>query len=216
MTEAAFTAPRRRVRDPESTHREVARLRRRSLVVAFWRGALPVAIGVVGVGLLGWAGVKTFADMQPNRQAIGDIRMTSPEFHGRDKDGLPYVVTATTAVRDPVHTERINLTNPHLVKQTKDRGETHATAQGGLMNETSHMLDLWGGVVMDDAQGNHFVSPTARVDTVNSTMEGHDGVQSSGPTGAASGQSYAIDNKTGHVVLNGGVHTRLTPHAAPK
>lgn len=204
----------RQVRDPESTRRMVAQLRRRTLVVLFWRGALPAVLGVGMVGVLGWAGYRTFSDNAPVAQSAGDIRMLGPEFRGRDKKGLPYVVTADSAVRDPLHINRSNLTEPRLVMDSAAHGKIHVKAHNGVYDETSKLLDLWGDVTADTETNEHFQSPTAHVDTNNNIVVGDSQVQASNISGATQASSYRIDEKSGHVVLTGGVHTHLIPHAA--
>ena len=206
--------PRRPARNPESTRRLLAKLRRRSLVIHFWRGALPALIIAGLIALLGWAGYRTFAELSVSGRQGGAIRMVNPEFHGRNKTGQPYVVTAEAAVRDSAHPERLALTEPRLVMQTLTRGEVHGAAHTGLYDESAHILTLWNGVTMVDGLGYHFKSPTARVDTLTDKAEGHDGSETTGPLGRAVGDSYFIDDKTGHTVLTGHVLTHLIPHSA--
>lgn len=170
-------------------------------------------IGVGLVGVLGWAGYRTFSELNVAGRQGGAIRMVNPEFHGRSKTEQPYVVTAQSAVRDTRHPEQMLLDEPRLVMQTLTRGEVHGAARSGLYDENTHYLNLWGGVTMADALGYHFASPTARVDTLKSTAEGHDGTHDDGPLGRASGDSYFIDDKSGHTVLTGHVLTHLVPHA---
>jgi len=207
----AFAAS-RTSRDPESTRRLLASLRRRSLVIHFWRGALPAVIAIGLIGLLAWAGYKTFSELNVSGRQGGAIRMVNPEFHGRNKTGQPYVVTAQSAVRNADHPERLMLTEPRLVMETLTRGEVHGAGQSGLYDENTYILNLWGGVTMTDSLGYHFASPTARVDTKKSTAEGHDGTQDYGPLGRAVGDSYFIDDRTGHTVLTGHVLTHLVEH----
>lgn len=206
----------RQRRDPAATQLAVSRLRRRSLVIHFLRGALPALIVLALVGLLGWAGYRTLAELSPAEKPGGDIRMLDPEFHGRDKAGRPYVVTAQSAVRDPQHIERSTLVEPRIVMQTAERGDVKVSAQHGLYDQQTRILNLWGAVTVDDAQGNHMTSPTARVDTDNHTATGRDGVAASGPLGAVTASSYAIDDKAGHVLLTGNVHTHLITHGSKK
>lgn len=203
-------------RDPEVTRRMIAGLRRRSLVVHFWRGALPAVIAVAVVGLGAWAGIRTFAEMQPSQQSAGDIRMIGPEFHGRDKNGRAYTVTAQSAVRDPAHPERAALVEPHLVMDTLAHGQVVVAAHNGLYNETTKILNLSGAVTADTEKGEHFASATAKVDTVASHVEGHDGMQASSALGQTMASAYTIDDKDGRVLLTGNVHTHLVPHAGAK
>ena len=201
-------------RDPEQTHRLVSRLRRRSLLIGFWRGALPAVMGLSVLGLGVWAGIKTFGDLQPTTRSAGEIRMVSPQFHGHDKNGRPYVVTADSAVRDPVHQTRSILTQPKLVMQTEKRGEVTVMAPAGVYDEAAKLMDLSGGVVASDALGYRFTSPTAHVNNEAHTVTGNQGVVATGPLGQTTGSAYAIDDKAGHALLTGGVKTHLVPHAA--
>lgn len=209
-------APPRLVRDPESTRRLLAQLRRRSLAIHFWRGALPTLIAVGFVAVMGWAGYRTFTELSLTGRQGGAIRMVDPEFHGRNSTGQPYVVTASSAVRDTDHPERMALTEPRLTEQTLTRGEVHGASPSGLYDENTHVLNLWGGVVMTDGIGYRFESPTARVDTLNSRAEGHDGSHTEGPAGRALGDSYFIDDKTSHTILTGHVLTHLVPHTVAR
>jgi lipopolysaccharide export system protein LptC len=206
----------RYIRSPERTQRMLAGLRRRSLVVHFWRGALPMIITVALLGLGIWTGIRTVANMLPAQTSPTDIRMVGPEFHGRSKDGRPYTVTAESAVRDPLHAERSTLTQPRLVMDTLAHGIVHVSAIHGLYDEQSKILNLSGNVLADTQKNEHFASPTARVDTAASTVEGHSNVNASSDLGQTSGEAYAIDDKRGHVVLTGGVHTHLPPHSVHK
>ncbi len=196
-------------RDPDATRLRVEQLRRRSLFISFCRGALPAVMAIVVLGLAIAAGVKTFADLQPANRSAGEIRMIGPEFHGHDKAGRPYLVTAESAVRDPAHPEISVMTRPKLVMQTENRGEVTVIAPHGVYDETRKITDLSGGVIATDGLGNRFTSPNAHVVSDAHTVSGRDGVTASGPLGRTSGSSYAIDDKAGHAVLNGNVHTHL-------
>lgn len=192
----------------------VSRFRRHSLLVSFWRGALPTIMGVSIVGMAVWAGVKTFGDLQPANRQAGEIRMIGPEFHGHDKKGRPYVVTAESAVRDPVKTDRSLLTKPKLVMQTENRGDLTVIADTGVYDEAAKTMDLSGNVVATDGQGYRFASPSAHVVSDAHTVSGRQGVVITGPLGQTSGSAYSMDDKAGHALITGNVKTHLVPHAA--
>lgn len=209
-----MTAAEPQARAPASTQRLAARLRRRSLLVGFWRGALPVLIVAGVLGLAIWAGLKTFGDLQPANRAAGEIRMVGPVFHGYDKQGRPYVLTADSAVRDPLHPERSTLVGARLVMKSENRGDITVIAPGAVYDEAKKLMDMSGGVVATDAVGYRFTSPTAHVVSATHTVTGQQGVVVSGPLGQTSGTAYAFDDKAGHALITGHVRTHLVPHAA--
>jgi LPS export ABC transporter protein LptC len=202
----------RQNRSAEATHRAVRRWRRRSLVILFWRGALPTLIVVGLLGLGAWAGIRTFAQLTPTGRTGGDIRMVNPEFHGRDKKAMPYVVTADAAVRDPQRMEHVALTEPRMVMQTLAHGDLHVSAHTGQYDEQTKILVMNGDVVVDTGKDEHFRSPSARVDTQADTAEGHEGVEAFSPLGRSTASAYSLDDKAGYAHLTGNVHTHLNPH----
>lgn len=192
--------------------REVDRWRRRSLVIRFWRGFLPGAIGVVLLLLLGWIGVKTYQSWSQAPAKAGDIRMVRPQFYGRNSKNQPYTLTADEAVRDNHDPDLIALVQPRLTMQTEAPAPVTAQSDRGLLNEKTHLLRMNGSVKVNDGHGYSYLSDSALIDTLTHDAEGDSHVTGDGPMGHFEGDSYRIEQKNGHAVLTGHVHTHLLPH----
>ncbi len=191
---------------------EVSRWRRRSLFIRFWRGFLPVLIAAVVIGLVGWVALRSFQGGAP--AAGGDIRMVHPRFYGRNAKNQPYTLTADQAVRDNHNTQLTALVQPRLSMHTEAPAPVTAQSDRGLLNQDTHLLQMNGSVKVDDGHGYTYLSDSALIDTMTHDASGDSHVTGDGPMGHFEGDSYRIDQKNGHAVLTGHVHTHLLPAAS--
>lgn len=197
-------------RDAERLRRAMSRWRRRSLVIKFWRVALPVLIAVLSGGVLFIAVVNVLYG--PGRVADQDqqVRMLAPRFLGRDKGGRPYTVTAREASRDPAHPNEVSLDRPHLVLETTDGSPpTVVDSAFGVYNEASHMLALDGQVVLDDGKHDIVRSEHALVDTDKGQAVGRSAVLAEGPQGTTAGDSYVVLDRGNDISFTGHVKSHL-------
>ncbi len=138
------------------------------------------------------------------------IRMLGPKFFGRDQSGRPYTITAVDAVRDPVHSERVALNQPHMVlQQLNGDPPTIVYSATGLYNENTHMLALDGQVHLDDGKGDIFVSEHALVNTDAGTVDGRSPVTGTGPLGQTSSSSYAVKDRGKDILFIGNVKSHI-------
>ena len=195
---------------PQRLARAMERWRRRSRMIHFWRGALPLLMAAIAVGVLGLVIYRTVFGAHGPAAQDQAIRMLNPKFFGRDKSGRPFTVIAKDAVRDPIHDERITLTTPHMVlQQINGDPPTTVDAAIGLYNETTHMLALDGQVTLNDGKGNVFKSEHALVNTDEGSVKGHSPVTGTGPLGQTSASAYSIDDRGKHIVFMGDVKTHI-------
>ncbi len=171
-------------------------------------------IGVILVGLIGWVVAKTFQSWTAAPVAGGEIRMIHPRFFGRNNKNQPYTITAEEAVRDNRDINRVALTQPRLSMQTDAPGPVLAQSDRGLLNEATHLLQMNGAVKVNDGRGYVFLSESALLDTQTHRAEGHNHVTGDGPLGHFDANAYVIDEKGGHAVLTGQVHTHLLPQGS--
>lgn len=195
--------------------RLLQRWKRRSALVRLMRVLLPALCVTIVAVLGGVAGVNAFLARTALRpQGALPIRMLQPHFQGRNDSGQPYLVTADSAVRDEIDTARIDMVNPVFTQGSSALDQSRVRAKTGVYREDTRMLDLRGNVVLDDAEGYHFVSEHALVDTVQSNVDGDTYVQGHGPLGQIAASSYAVRNGGAYVYFTGKVKSHIVQHAA--
>jgi lipopolysaccharide export system protein LptC len=189
--------------------RNLDRWRRRSRMIHFYRRALPAAIAVILVGLMGWVMLRGFLTRLGDLDAVtSTIHMTNARFYGRDENGRPYVLGANEATRSDKDLQRIALSRLHLLFDSGGENQSsHISADHGVYREDDRILRLRDHVVMRDQTGNTFITDQAVVNTVNNSVVGRDNVKGWGPMGSVEADSYAVYDKGATVVFTGHVHS---------
>jgi lipopolysaccharide export system protein LptC len=201
------------------------RWRRRSALIHALRRILPGLAAAMVLGLVGWAAVNTvYRRLSADRRGGSlAIHMLKASFEGRDDQGKPFLIDADSAVRDDDDPNRIVLENPVFTLGAGPPDLTKVRSRHGVYRDDSRMLDLTQDVHMDDAQGYHFVTEHALVDTRKSNVDGDKPVAGQGPLGHIVAMSYAVRDNGAHVyfyghvkahLVNGGVTTGRSSHAA--
>jgi lipopolysaccharide export system protein LptC len=195
--------------EAERREADFERWRRRSRLIRSLRIALPAAIAVIFLGLVGSVVWSSFS-AQPKAARGGDepIRLVTPRFVGRDDKGRAFVLTAVTATRDPKDYQRVMLDKPALVLDEEGPDPLRITANSGVYHEADRKLDLQGGVKLAGAQ-NMFETATSLFDTKTGEVVGSGPIQGSGSLGEIDAKSYAVYGKGERMVFKGGVHSRL-------
>jgi lipopolysaccharide export system protein LptC len=187
----------------------LSRWRKRSEVVHFYRRALPATMIVLAVFCVGWIIVRSLIAQFHAAPDVATIHMLHPIYYGRNDDDQPYQMKASLAVRDAVDPDRIALTNPSYTQATDAPGPEVVTADRGVYNDKTKLLDLYGHVRATDGHDNHFESEFAHVDLNKSDVSGKVPMYAYGPSGTLRAQSYVILNKGQHMFFIGNVHNRI-------
>ncbi len=201
----------------------LARWRKRSELVHFYRRALPATMAALGVMCVAWIGVRSLIAHFRKAPDVATIHMLHPLYYGRNDEGQPYKMGASLAVKDGVDPDRIALTDPSYTQTTAAPAPEIVTADRGVYNDKTKLLDLYGHVRATDGKDNHFESEFAHVDMNKSDVSGRVPMYAYGPSGTLRAQSYMILNKGQHMFFIGAVHTHLlmtsstpkTPTSAP-
>lgn len=188
---------------------QVLRWRRRSRLIRALRIVLPTTIGLILAALAGAVAYNalTAQPAQP-RESSAPIRLVNPRFVGRDDKGRAFVITATSATRDPREYQRVVLDHPALVLDEQGPDPLRLVATEGVYHEGAFKLDLHGGVRLVSSKGA-FDTATSLFDTKTGEVVGSVPIQGSGSLGEISAKSYAVYGKGDRVIFKGGVHTRL-------
>lgn len=179
--------------------------RRRSRLIHFFRRALPVAIGLVILGVVGWVVARTvLTDMADRAASRSEVRMTNPRFYGQDSRGRAFVLGAAEAVQDRARRQIINLTRPTLRLDATGERPTEITSQDGVYDEGDRRVSLTGQVlVIDGASGFRFQTDEALIDTETGVISGERPISGRGPLGTIDAASYAIYDQGARLVFEG-------------
>jgi lipopolysaccharide export system protein LptC len=148
------------------------------------------------------------AAAQP-KELPSQIRMIGPHFIGRDDKGRAFNLASRLAVRDDADMQRVYLGQPVMVMDSDTPHPKTLTADHGVYDEDTRILHLTGHVRVDDAAASTVGSDEALVDTRAGTVTGVSPIAASGPMGSIQGGSYTATEKSGTVVMHGGVHAVL-------
>jgi len=186
--------------------------RKRSRRIHFFRRALPVAIGVLVIGVVGWVVARTvMADMADRAAQQSDIRMTNPRFYGQDARGQSFVLGAAEAIQDRQRSTLVQLIRPTLRLNATGERPTEVSALNGVYDEQTQAISLSGEVtVVDGGSGFRFQTGQALVDTETGVISGQGAVQGRGPLGTIDASSYAIYDQGARVVFEGDGDRKVT------
>ncbi len=201
----------------------LARWRKRSELVHFYRRALPTTMAALGVICVGWIAVRSLIAHFHAAPDVATIHMLHPIYYGRNDEGQPYKMSASLAVQNNIDPDRIALTDPSYTQTTAAPEPEVVTADRGVYHKATKFLDLYGHVRATDGKDNHFESEFAHVDMNKSDVSGKVPMYAYGPSGTLRAQSYVILNKGQHMFFIGNVHNHLimtsskptTPAPAP-
>ncbi len=179
----------------------VAQARRRSVLVQAWRwfclamAALMVA-GIVGSAI--WrSSLPSF--MGDGLPTVSSPRMINPRFTGRGVNS--YVITAESALRRSAGSQLVDLDKPSYVATSGLR----IVAPSGIYDPQKQTLDLAGGVIFSDANGNKFETPMAHIDANNSLATGAKMLSGAGKFGDVKSNGFEISANGNTLRMTGGV-----------
>ena len=169
--------------------------------------AIGVAAAIVGQGT-----IRALAAKAAPPAAAAPLRMDNPRFTGVMKDGRAFLITASSAIRDPANADQVFLKAPQLTRGYGSPAPTHVVSKDGAYQEEKGALLLTGDVKIDNGQGYQFAPQKALIDTRTGDLVGNAGIQGAGPNNSqVQADSYTVGDKGDRVIFKGRVRTRLTP-----
>lgn len=159
-------------------------------------------------GLVGYL-VYEFAT-QSNAPIIKDVltesvRMVNPRYSGRTDDGLPFYLTADTAIRTLAKRNEVELTNPVLEFIREEGAEASlVVAKTGTYDDVKKILNLQTAVDLKTDDGYNCETTHARIFARDKRIEGDERIECNGSFGVVNGNAYEInDNYTVFIFKNG-------------
>jgi lipopolysaccharide export system protein LptC len=190
---------------------EMARWRRRSQRILFFRRALPWVMLAIVVAVAGWVALRAYLSARQTdvAAATSAIHMTNPKFYGRDAKGRSFQLSARDAVRDADDNNLITLSAPGMRLDTGGKAPIQVEGGAGVYREDTKELVLTGGVLLRDGRGSEFRSAEARIDTRAGVVTGEKNVRGQGPLGQIAASSYAVYDGGDRVTFSGGVRAHI-------
>ena len=194
-------------------HREAAfaRWRTRERLIARMRVGLPAVMALIVLGLVGWVVASTLQAPKPLRIEDPIIRMVGARFQGRTEDGRSFLIGARQAVRDEREANSVALIEPIMVVGAETPTPRRIMARKGTYDEKTRLLRLTGEVRIDDGAGNRVATDDTVIDTRTGLAVGRQGIESDGPVGQVSADSYTVKDKGDRIEFQGRVRTRVNP-----
>lgn len=142
------------------------------------------------------------------------VKMVSPRYLGRTSDGLPYRVTADSAVRLMDSTEQVELNNPVLYfLRNANAEESIVVAKTGVYNTVSQELNLATDVVLRTDDGYECLTEQATIFAAEKTVTGDSPIDCSGSFGNVSGKAYEILDNYSRFIFKRGTRAYIVPES---
>ena len=148
-----------------------------------------------------------------DQSVLGDgLRMLSPSFTGRTRNGEPYVVTSDWALPDSPNPNRVDLRGVEATVTLKDGRIATMLASDGTFFPRIERLRLEKGVAATSSDGYRVDTEAVTVDYDARTLRTDGPVQGSGPRGAIRADSLeALDADDRIVKFIGNVRVIFEP-----
>jgi lipopolysaccharide export system protein LptC len=187
---------------------------RYSIFVTVMKSTLPIVALGLGVAVLSYAlqprdqnrSVLTFETLG---KVDDDLAMVKPQLTGTDNDGLPFTVTAETAVQEERGSDRVLLEGVNAKIALKRGGTLYVAAAHGVADTRKHLLDVSGGIHLTSDDGYEVRTESASADLKAGTIHGEKPIEASGKLGRVTARRFVLNQTTGQLRFSGNVRMVL-------
>jgi len=183
--------------------------RRYSAFVRFMKRILPLAALVLAIAVIGYAvQPRDTGQLAMTFERMGaienDLAMINPRLTGTDENGLPFVVTASSAVQLGPTSERVRLENVNADLVLEDGTQLNVIAAQGIIDNQTQLLDIFGGIELSTADGY-----SAQADLRQGIVRGDSPVKAQGAMGNLQANSFTFERASGLLHFVGDVHMEV-------
>lgn len=169
---------------------------------------LPSIAVLMTVGVAVQATVRALSS-RPHPTTAQPVRLDNPRFSGKMNDGRTFLITATSALRDPADTAKLTLQAPRLVRGVGTPDASEVSSETGEFRQEASTLLLQGNVRIANSRGSRISSDRALIDTRTGDLVDGGKVIGDNANGAIQAGGYSVTDKGDRVVFKGGVRARL-------
>jgi len=184
-------------------------------LISFLGKALPAAVGLVAAVMLlsplSPRGEISFL-LDRNNVAVTSQRIKVDEaaYHGKDKEGRSFLVTAGNAVQRSTGVPVVEMTNLNARMDLRD-GVAQFWADEGKYNFANEEINVFGPVKFEAADGYRMVTNNVDIDLNTRRAKGSGGVEGAVPTGTFQADRIIADFDSRTVTLQGNAQLHMTP-----
>ena len=132
-----------------------------------------------------------------------NFRMLNARYTGVDRNNRPYAITANSADQKSAEARLVNLEAPKADILLSDKSWIALTAEDGIFDRESQILELTGAVNLFHDSGYEFHTTNAIFDLMAGDAIGQEQVTGQGPFGQFSAAGFRIHNQGERVELVG-------------
>ena len=183
------------------------------------RIALPIFAGAIMILVVAWPQLVE----RPKRFALGVSKVTvndsggqqivNARFTGTDQEQRPFTITADTASQAVNTAGVIDLAFPKADITLQSGVWIAVSAETGLYDKKSQVLDLKGAVNLFHDEGYELHTTSARVELDKGEASGNDPVSGQGPFGRLNSTGFRILDRGKRLIFSGKSKLVLFPAA---
>lgn len=174
-----------------------SRLTRYTRMVLFGKWALGVVSVLIIIAIIAIPLVEqtkdgkriSFVSAQPSGSSEQPV-MLNPKLEGTTEKNEPFTATAQRAVQENEESVRLFGVQADMFKS--DNSWLNLTANEGLYNSKTRMLELWGNVNVYQDNGYQFATPRVMINTREGQASSAEGISGQGSIGNLVATGYAI------------------------
>ena len=190
----------------ESLHRA----HRYSAFVRIMKRALPLAAVALFVAVLAYAlKPRELGRVTMTFERMGtiedDLAMVNPRLTGTDNQGMPFTVSAASAVQEGRAAENVRLKDIRAEMSLADGSLLHVTAADGLIDTRAGQMNVSGGIRFISADGYVAETATAKADFKTGTVSGTSAVTATSKFGRLTANSFTFDRESKTLRFDGQV-----------
>lgn len=198
----------------QSQRETLVKAHRYSAFVRVMKRALPLAALALGLAVLGYA-------LQPREtgrvtmtfERLGtienDLAMVNPRLTGTNDEGLPFVVTAASAVQEGKGAQRVRLENVNAELTLSDGGLLRVRASKGVVDTASRQLEVSGGITFASADGLTAETQSALADLNTGIVSGTSQITATSKFGRITADRFTFNKDSRLLRFDGQVSTVL-------
>jgi lipopolysaccharide export system protein LptC len=163
-------------------------------------GALGLALAVLAYAVQPRDGGQLAMTFERMGTIDNDRAMINPRLTGTDDHGMPFIVTAASAVQLGADTERVQLENVRADLVMEDGTPMSVVAATGIVDNREQSMELFGGITMTTADGYTAETEGAHADLRQGIVTGDSQITAEGTMGRLTANGFTFEREAG--VLN--------------